>query len=147
MGENINVLAENVLTVNLSSTVKDTTSENEALQLDICAYKERKWHDVLITKSYVFGGGANNIINDCTQQGILICAKSKIERNIDGIIASVTDNKISSCTNCGILCHNTTLSGKIKATGNTFSQNKKILLEFKKLYLIFIDESVILWYF
>lgn len=41
MGENINVLAENVLTVNLSSTVKDTTSENEALQLDICAYKER----------------------------------------------------------------------------------------------------------
>lgn len=56
MGENINVLAENVLTVNLSSTVKDTTSENEALQLDICAYKERKWHDVLITKSYVFGG-------------------------------------------------------------------------------------------
>lgn len=69
MGENINVLAENVLTVNLSSTVKDTTSENEALQLDICVYKERKWHDVLITKSYVSGGGANNIINDCTQQG------------------------------------------------------------------------------
>lgn len=31
MGENMDVLAENVLTVNLSSTVKDTTSENEAL--------------------------------------------------------------------------------------------------------------------
>lgn len=69
MGENINVLAENVLTVNLSSTVKDTTSENEALQLDICVYKERKWHGVFISKSYVSGGVANNIINDCTQQG------------------------------------------------------------------------------
>lgn len=146
-------------------------------------------HGVFITKSYVSGGIANNIINDCTQQGILVCAQSQIERNIDGntitgnsksgvaitsseivgkimknsisncksngihigtdgiaknitdntidtckngiycgengTIASVTDNKISSCTNYGILCHNITLSGKIKATGNTFSQNKK----------------------
>ena len=68
--------------------------------------------------------GTDGIAKNITDNTIDTC-KNGIYCGENGTIASVTDNKISSCTNYGILCHNITLSGKIKATGNTFSQNKK----------------------